>query len=40
MHAEGVGQLLVRLMTENFEEAVAARKEKRNRVPRLALQGP
>jgi len=29
MHAEGVGQLLVRLMTQNFEEAVAARKEKR-----------
>ena len=29
MHAEGVGQLLVRLMTQNFEEAVAARNEKR-----------
>lgn len=29
MHAEGVGQLLLRLMTQNFEEAVAARKEKR-----------
>ena len=30
MHSEGVGQLLVRLMTGNFEEAVAARKEKRS----------
>ncbi|TSE01925.1 enoyl-CoA hydratase [Skermania sp. ID1734] len=29
MHAEGLGQLLIRLLTENFEEAVAARKEKR-----------
>jgi len=29
MHAEGTGQLLVRLLTQNFEEAVAARKEKR-----------
>lgn len=29
MHAEGVGQLLVRLLTQNFEEAVSARKEKR-----------
>lgn len=29
MHAEGMGQLLVRLQTRNFEEAVAARKEKR-----------
>lgn len=29
MHSEGIGQLLVRLMTGNFEEAVAARKEKR-----------
>lgn len=29
MHAEGVGQLLVRLLTQNFEEAIAARKEKR-----------
>lgn len=29
MHAEGLGQLLVRLQTGNFEEAVAARKEKR-----------
>jgi hypothetical protein len=28
-HIEGVGQLLVRLLTGNFEEAVAARKEKR-----------
>jgi enoyl-CoA hydratase len=30
MHAEGVGQLFVRLMTGNFEEAVAARREKRD----------
>ena len=30
MHAEGVGQLLVRLLTKNFEEAIDARKEKRN----------
>ncbi len=30
MHAEGIGQLFVRLMTGNFEEAVAARKEKRD----------
>ena len=29
MHAEGVGQLLVRLLTKNFEEAIDARKEKR-----------
>ncbi|HYG92133.1 MAG TPA: enoyl-CoA hydratase-related protein, partial [Nocardioides sp.] len=29
MHAEGTGQLLVRLLTQNFEEAVVARKEKR-----------
>lgn len=29
MHAEGLGQLLVRVTTGNFEEAVAARKEKR-----------
>ena len=29
MHQEGLGQLLVRLLTGNFEEAVAARKEKR-----------
>jgi enoyl-CoA hydratase len=32
MHAEGTGQLLIRLMTQNFEEAVAARKEKRSPV--------
>jgi enoyl-CoA hydratase len=29
MNAEGLGQLFVRLLTDNFEEAVAARKEKR-----------
>jgi hypothetical protein len=29
MHSEGVGQLLVRLLTGNFEEAVAGRREKR-----------
>ncbi len=29
MQAEGLGQLYVRLLTSNFEEAVAARKEKR-----------
>ena len=29
MNAEGLGQLYVRLMTSNFEEAVAARKEGR-----------
>ncbi|HWI42820.1 MAG TPA: enoyl-CoA hydratase [Nocardioides sp.] len=29
MQVEGTGQLLVRLLTQNFEEAVAARKEKR-----------
>lgn len=29
MQAEGLGQLFVRLMTSNFEEAVAARKEGR-----------
>ena len=29
MQAEGLGQLFVRLLTENFEEAVAARAEKR-----------
>jgi enoyl-CoA hydratase len=29
MHAEGLGQLYIRLLTHNFEEAVAARKEKR-----------
>ena len=31
MHTEGLGQLLVRLLTDNFEEAVAARKD--GRVP-------
>ena len=30
MNQEGLGQLLVRLMTKNFEEATAARKEKRD----------
>ncbi|KWX56480.1 enoyl-CoA hydratase [Mycobacterium sp. NAZ190054] len=29
MQAEGLGQLYLRLLTSNFEEAVAARKEKR-----------
>ena len=29
MQAEGLGQLYVRLLTANFEEAVAARAEKR-----------
>ncbi|BBX16753.1 enoyl-CoA hydratase [Mycolicibacterium duvalii] len=29
MQAEGLGQLYVRLLTQNFEEAVAARKERR-----------
>ena len=29
MQAEGLGQLLVRLLTANFEEAVAARAERR-----------
>ncbi|MBV9091776.1 MAG: enoyl-CoA hydratase [Mycobacteriaceae bacterium] len=29
MQAEGLGQLFVRLLTQNFEEAVAARAEKR-----------
>ncbi len=29
MQAEGLGQLFVRLRTANFEEAVAARAEKR-----------
>jgi len=29
MQAEGLGQLFVRLLTGNFEEAVAARAEKR-----------
>ncbi|MGV0836928.1 enoyl-CoA hydratase [Mycolicibacterium thermoresistibile] len=33
MQAEGLGQLYVRLLTHNFEEAVAARKE--NRPPRF-----
>ncbi len=32
MGAEGLGQLYVRLMTQNFEEAVAARHEKRKPV--------
>jgi len=32
MNQEGLGQLLVRLLTGNFEEAVAARKEKRDPV--------
>ena len=32
MDAEGLGQLFVRLMTGNFEEAVAARKEGRDPV--------
>ena len=31
MQAEGLGQLFVRLLTANFEEAVAARAEKRPR---------
>lgn len=29
MQAEGLGQLFLRLLTDNFEEAVAARKERR-----------
>ncbi|EKF23787.1 enoyl-CoA hydratase/isomerase family protein [Mycolicibacterium hassiacum DSM 44199] len=29
MQAEGLGQLFIRLLTNNFEEAVAARREKR-----------
>lgn len=29
MHQEGLGQLYVRLLTQNFDEAVAARKESR-----------
>ena len=29
MNQEGLGQLLVRLMTDNFEEAALARREKR-----------
>ena len=32
MQAEGLGQLYVRLLTANFEEAVAARKDKRSPV--------
>ena len=32
MQAEGLGQLFVRLLTANFEEAVAARAEKRSPV--------
>ncbi len=32
MRAEGLGQLFVRLMTGNFEEAVAARHEGRDPV--------
>ncbi len=32
MQAEGLGQLYVRLLTDNFEEAVAARAEKRSPV--------
>ncbi|MFC4605632.1 enoyl-CoA hydratase [Rhodococcus kronopolitis] len=32
MNQEGLGQLYVRLMTDNFEEATAARREKRNPV--------
>ncbi|QVI26075.1 enoyl-CoA hydratase [Mycolicibacterium neoaurum] len=32
MQAEGLGQLYVRLLTANFEEAVAARKDKRSAV--------
>jgi len=30
MQAEGLGQLYIRLLTSNFEEAIAARKEKRD----------
>lgn len=33
MQAEGLGLLYVRLLTANFEEAVAARAEKRARCP-------
>jgi enoyl-CoA hydratase len=29
MQAEGLGQLFIRLLTANFEEAVAARAERR-----------
>lgn len=36
MNQEGLGQLLVRLLTDNFEEATAARKEKRDPVFRDA----
>jgi enoyl-CoA hydratase len=32
MQAEGLGQLFVRLLTANFEEAVAARAEQRSPV--------
>lgn len=32
MQAEGLGQLYVRLLTGNFEEAVTARAEKRSPV--------
>ena len=32
MNAEGLGQLYVRLLTENFDEAVAARHEGRDPV--------
>ncbi|MDG3016797.1 enoyl-CoA hydratase [Speluncibacter jeojiensis] len=37
MNQEGLGQLLVRLMTDNFEEATRARKEKRQAVFRDKL---
>jgi enoyl-CoA hydratase len=30
MQAEGLGQLYIRMLTSNFEEAIAARKEKRD----------
>jgi enoyl-CoA hydratase len=30
MQAEGLGQLYVRMLTANFEEAVAARAQRRN----------
>jgi enoyl-CoA hydratase len=29
LHSEGIGQLYVRLLTDNFEEATRARKEGR-----------
>jgi enoyl-CoA hydratase len=32
MNAEGLGQLYVRLLTDNFDEAVAARREGRDPV--------